>query len=108
MDTPSENGGCADGEREEVKKARELELEAIRAAEGGSLGNALESLSRAIAQAPEYASPYNNRAQVMDWVCYPTMLARWESASLAFTGWACRLRVLNNSNFTIGQPQYQI
>ena len=51
-------------ETEEVKRAKELEVEAIRAAEGGSLGDALELLNRAIDEAPDYASPYNNRAQV--------------------------------------------
>ena len=48
----------------EVLRAKELEIQAVRAAEGGSLGDALELLNRAITETPDYASPYNNRAQV--------------------------------------------
>ena len=60
-----ENGDGVDGEEsEEVKGAKVLEVEAVRAAEGGSLGDALELLNQAVSVAPNYASPYNNRAQV--------------------------------------------
>jgi hypothetical protein len=64
-----EDGAAGDdvigeAESEEVKHAKLLEVEAVRAAEGGSLGDALELLNQAIAVAPNYASPYNNRAQV--------------------------------------------
>ena len=58
------NGEAA--ESEEVKRAKLLEVEAVRAAEGGSLGNALELLNQAVIVAPNYASPYNNRAQVRE------------------------------------------
>ena len=53
-----------EAESEEVKRAKLLEVEAVKAAEGGSLGDALELLNQAITVAPNYASPYNNRAQV--------------------------------------------
>jgi hypothetical protein len=64
-----EDGDVGDGvigetESEEVKCAKLLEVEAVRAAEGGSLGDVLELLNQAITVAPNYASPYNNRAQV--------------------------------------------
>jgi hypothetical protein len=55
-----------EAESEEVKRAKLLEVEAVRAAEGGSLGDALELLNQAITVAPNYASPYNNRAQVRE------------------------------------------
>ena len=58
------NGEAA--ESEEVKRAKLLEVEAVRAAEGGSLGDALELLNQAVTVAPNYASPYNNRAQVRE------------------------------------------
>ena len=53
-----------EADSEEVKHAKLLEVEAVRAAEGGSLGDALELLNQAITVAPNYASSYNNRAQV--------------------------------------------
>ena len=58
------NGEAA--ESEEVKHAKLLEVEAVRVAEGGSLGDALELLNQAVDVAPNYASPYNNRAQVRE------------------------------------------
>ena len=62
-------GGEADGEEVEgdpaaIERAKDLEVQAVRAAEEGSLGDALELLHRAVTEAPNYASPYNNRAQV--------------------------------------------
>lgn len=60
-----ENGDGVEGvESEGVKRARVLEVEAVRAAESGDLTGALEILGRAVNEAPEYASVYNNRAQV--------------------------------------------
>ena len=53
-------------ESEEVKRSKLLEVEAVRAAEGGSLGDALELLNQAVTVAPNYAFPYNNRAQVRE------------------------------------------
>lgn len=47
----------------QVKRAKELEVAAVRAAEGGDLGNALELLNQAAEEAPDFASVYNNRAQ---------------------------------------------
>ena len=55
-----------EADSEEVKRAKLLEVEAVRAAEGGSLGDALELLNQAVTVAPNFASPYNNRAQVRD------------------------------------------
>lgn len=48
----------------EVSGAKEMEVEAVRAAEGGRLEEALQLLTTAITMAPAYPSPYNNRAQV--------------------------------------------
>ena len=65
-----EDGVCENGDgvesevSEEVKRAKVLEVEAVKAAEGGSLGDALELLNQAVAVAPDYSSSYNNRAQV--------------------------------------------
>ena len=60
-----ENGDGVESEvSEEVKHAKVLEVEAVKAAEGGSLGDALELLNQAVAVAPDYPSSYNNRAQV--------------------------------------------
>ena len=60
------DGVIGEAESEEVKRAKLLEVEAVKAAEGGSLGDALELLNQAITVAPNYASPYNNRAQVRE------------------------------------------
>ena len=64
------NGEGEGGEMEEdsdaVQRAKGLEVQAVRAAEEGNLEDALELLTRAVNEAPNYASPYNNRAQV----CY--------------------------------------
>lgn len=50
---------------EEERKAAELEIEAINSAEvEKSLFQAVDLLAKAISIAPEYPSPYNNRAQV--------------------------------------------
>ena len=51
---------------EEEKRAKDLELQAVKVADGDNsrLGEALELLNRAVAEAPGYASAYNNRAQV--------------------------------------------
>ena len=69
----SEEGECEVGDgvigeadSEEVKRAKLLEVEAVRAAEEGSLGDALELLNQAVTVAPNFASPYNNRAQVRE------------------------------------------
>ena len=51
-------------EEEVVCGVKEVELEGVRAAEGGRLEEAVELLTRAITMAPSYPSPYNNRAQV--------------------------------------------
>ena len=63
-----ENGEGEGGEMEEdsdaVQRAKDLEVQAVRAAEEGNLKDSLELLTRAVNEAPNYASPYNNRAQV--------------------------------------------
>ncbi|KAL1138276.1 hypothetical protein AAG570_009965, partial [Ranatra chinensis] len=48
---------------EEVKKAKELELKGVRAAEKGELPAAVEFFTCAIRMAPNRPSGYNNRAQ---------------------------------------------
>ena len=66
LDTPppgvEEEVPLADSQ--EVVKARALEVQAVRAAEEGDLDKSLELIKLAIETAPDYASPYNNRAQV--------------------------------------------
>ena len=47
-----------------LSMAKELELEAVKCAEGGNLQRALELLTEAQKVSSEYASAYNNRAQV--------------------------------------------
>lgn len=47
-----------------VLKAKALELEAVRAAEGGELDRALQLINSSIELAPESSSHYNNRAQL--------------------------------------------
>lgn len=51
-------------ESEEVKHAKLLEIQAVKVAESGNLGDALELLTKTISEVPNYASVYNNRAQV--------------------------------------------
>lgn len=52
-------------ETEQVKEAKRLELEGVKAAESGNLDRALELLNQAVTLAPEHASSYNNRAQAL-------------------------------------------
>lgn len=52
-------------ETEQVKEVKRLELEGVKAAESGDIDRALELLNQAITLAPEHASSYNNRAQVL-------------------------------------------
>jgi tetratricopeptide (TPR) repeat protein len=58
----------ANGDAEEltpsVLEAKQIELEAVKTAESGNLDGSLDMLTRAIEIAPNYASLYNNRAQV--------------------------------------------
>ncbi len=58
----SSNLSCEDSE--EVKHAKLLELQAVKVAESGNLVDSLDLLSKAVAEVPDYASVYNNRAQV--------------------------------------------
>lgn len=58
------NGEVKEVDSDEVKRAKELELEAVKEAEGGRLQTALDLLTEAASVAPQYPSPYNNRAQV--------------------------------------------
>ena len=51
-------------ESEEVRHAKLLEVQAVKVAESGNLGDALELLTKTISEVPNYASVYNNRAQV--------------------------------------------
>lgn len=44
--------------------AKELELEGVKCAENGNLPQALELLTEAQKVSSDYASTYNNRAQV--------------------------------------------
>ena len=48
-----------------TREVREMEVKAVRAAEEGRLDEALQLLSEAVTMVPDYASVYNNRAQVM-------------------------------------------
>lgn len=62
---------CEDGAEEvvvedsaEVRRAKALEVDAVKTAEEGRLQAAAQLLTDAITLAPHYPSPYNNRAQV--------------------------------------------
>ena len=59
-------------ESEEIKRAKVLEVQAVRTAESGNLSEALQLLNQAVIEAPNYASVYNNRAQVKSNMCQPT------------------------------------
>ncbi|RUS70705.1 hypothetical protein EGW08_021537 [Elysia chlorotica] len=50
---------------EEVKQAKELEIQGVRAAEAGNVEAALGFFQRAVATAPDWPSAYNNRAQAL-------------------------------------------
>ncbi|XP_045161222.1 tetratricopeptide repeat protein 36 homolog [Mercenaria mercenaria] len=52
-------------ETDEVKEAKRLEVEGVKAAESGNVDKALELLNQAVSTAPEHASCYNNRAQAL-------------------------------------------
>ena len=52
-----------------VVRAKEIELEAVQTAENGDLDRSLELLKEAMEIAPNYASLYNNRAQVRACLC---------------------------------------
>ena len=64
MENGEREGGEVEEDSDAVQKANDLEVQAVRVAEEGNLEDALELLTRAINEAPNYASPYNNRAQV--------------------------------------------
>lgn len=64
LDAQEQVGEKEQGDVGDVSRAKELELEAVKAAESGRLDEALQLLNRAVEVAPGYASPYNNRAQV--------------------------------------------
>ena len=64
LEAQEQVGEKEQGDVGDVSRAKELELEAVKAAESGRLPDALELLNRAVEVAPGYASPYNNRAQV--------------------------------------------
>ena len=66
LDTPapSVEPGVPPADPPAVVKARSLEVQAVRSAEEGDMDKSLELINLAIETAPEYASPYNNRAQV--------------------------------------------
>lgn len=49
----------------EVAQAKQLELDGIAAAEKENYGVALDLLSRSIKLAPQRASGFNNRAQIL-------------------------------------------
>ncbi|XP_052287005.1 tetratricopeptide repeat protein 36-like isoform X2 [Dreissena polymorpha] len=52
-------------ETDDIKEAKRLELEGVKAAEAGQVDKALELFSQAITVAPEHPSSYNNRAQAL-------------------------------------------
>lgn len=49
----------------EVKQAKEFEIQGVRAAEAGNVDAALGYFQRAVETAPEWPSGYNNRAQAL-------------------------------------------
>ena len=48
---------------ENIELVKKLELEGVRAAERGEIDAALDTFTRVITMAPNWASGYNNRAQ---------------------------------------------
>lgn len=52
-------------ESENEKQAKALELEGVQKAEAADLAGALELFNQAVQMAPERASCYNNRAQLL-------------------------------------------
>ena len=54
---------CVENETEDVKDAKEIEIEGVRLAEKGNIDLSLEMFTKAIQLAPNRASGYNNRAQ---------------------------------------------
>ncbi|XP_037075778.1 tetratricopeptide repeat protein 36-like isoform X2 [Pollicipes pollicipes] len=57
--------GPAESDSPESQRSRELELQAVRTAEEGDQEAALRLLTEAVTLAPQRASPYNNRAQLL-------------------------------------------
>ncbi|KAL3862343.1 hypothetical protein ACJMK2_008318 [Sinanodonta woodiana] len=49
----------------EIKEAKRLEIAGVQEAEKGEILNSLEFFGQAIQIAPNFASPYNNRAQAL-------------------------------------------
>lgn len=56
------------------EQVRELELLAVKTAEAHQFQEALELLNQGVFRAPEYASVYNNRAQVNSLSPFPCCL----------------------------------
>ncbi|GFS04450.1 tetratricopeptide repeat protein 36-like [Elysia marginata] len=50
---------------EEVKQAKDFEIQGVRAAEAGNVEAALGFFQKAVQTAPEWPSAYNNRAQAL-------------------------------------------
>ena len=59
MEGGEADGGEVEGDPAAIQRAKDLEVQAVRATEEGSLGDALELLHRAVTEAPNYASPYS-------------------------------------------------
>ncbi len=68
MDEPEsdnvESDDVTSEDTEEVKRAKLLEVQAVKVAESGNLVDSLDLLNKAVSEVPDYASVYNNRAQV--------------------------------------------
>ncbi|KAF0294670.1 Tetratricopeptide repeat protein 36 [Amphibalanus amphitrite] len=54
----------AESDSEECRRSRQLERDAVQAAEAGDHQTALRLLTEAVSAAPQRPSPYNNRAQL--------------------------------------------
>jgi len=59
------NEDAVEVETDEIKEAKQLELEGVQQAEEGNVERALELFNQAIELAPTHASAYNNRAQAL-------------------------------------------
>ncbi|XP_005109864.1 tetratricopeptide repeat protein 36 [Aplysia californica] len=52
-------------ETEAIKKSKELEVQGVKAAEAGDVDGAITFFGRAVVEAPDWPSAYNNRAQAL-------------------------------------------
>ncbi|CAG5125652.1 unnamed protein product [Candidula unifasciata] len=52
-------------DNEQIRAAKELEVQGVKAAEAGNIDAAIDLFQQAVSTAPEWPSAYNNRAQAL-------------------------------------------